>query len=59
MKKLWYSKTFWVNLIGLIISVLATVENPEYLPYAASGIAAANIALRLVTNEGVGFPVKE
>ena len=59
MKKLWLSKTFWVNVIGMIIAGLSATQDPDLLPYTAAGIAVANIILRLVTSEGIGWTVSE
>ena len=59
MKPIYKSKTFWLNLIGLIVLALEGINEPEYLEYTAYGLVIANVALRLVTNEGVSLGITE
>jgi hypothetical protein len=57
-KKLWYSKTFWTNLVALIGSVAV---GGSYLTDAQTAelsvviLAVVNIALRIVTKDGVSL----
>ena len=49
MKPFWQSKTLWVNIAALGISVLGGIPvNPSYL-------AMANLVLRLITTKPVGL----
>jgi hypothetical protein len=59
MKPIWKSKTFWLNLIGLIVVALEAMNEPRYVEYTAYGLVIANVALRLVTNEGVTLGITE
>jgi hypothetical protein len=59
MKPIYKSKTFWLNLIGLIILALEGINEPKYLEYTAYGLVIANVALRLVTKEGVSLGITE
>ena len=60
MKPIYKSKTFWLNLIGLIILALETTQelHPEYISWTAIGLVVANGVLRLFTNEAIGWKVK-
>lgn len=58
MKPIWKSKTFWANLLsavigGLEVSGLVDVIPAEWQPLLVLGMAALNIALRMVTTEPV------
>jgi len=51
-KPLLVSKTFWVNLIGTLISILALVQDsplvpPEALPWVALVVGVLNLVLRI------------
>jgi hypothetical protein len=59
-KRLFRSKTFWVNLVAGIGSVIAAVtnsemlaDNPEVAAYGATGLAVLNLILRFMTKEPV------
>lgn len=62
-KPIWYSKTFWFNLLVGILTVLDANMGyikqfaPEqvYL-YLAAGVAAVNLFLRMSTKQAVGLP---
>lgn len=57
MKPWYYSKTIWINIISMAIMALGTMMDwPEFsgwMPQLVLGINALNLALRLVTYEGV------
>jgi len=55
MKNIVKSRTFWTNLVGLIILALEAINEPSWLVYTAEGLAVANVTLRFLTNEGVGL----
>lgn len=44
------SKTLWVNVLSLVVTILGLV--PEN-PYALEALAIANIILRMLTTEGL------
>jgi hypothetical protein len=59
-KRLFRSKTFWVNLIAGVGSVVAMVTNsellaekPEIAAYGATTLAVVNLILRFMTKEPV------
>lgn len=59
-KRLFRSKTFWVNLFAGVGSVIAAVtnsemlsDNPEVAAYGATGLAVVNLILRFMTKEPV------
>ena len=57
MKEFWKSKTFWVNLIGLLVLVAQysgeiNVISPELL---AGILGVLNFVLRFFTSEPVGW----
>jgi hypothetical protein len=55
-KSLFKSKTFWVNLLGGIVTGAGLVSGiiPENkAPYVVAAGGIANILLRLVTSQGV------
>lgn len=58
MKKLWYSKTFWINALTLTLAILGTISYPPALPVIAILTPPLNIALRLITGEKIGWTVK-
>lgn len=58
MKSIFASKTFWVNLITAVVSVLEemgiiNIIPAEYQMYFISGLALLNILLRMVTSQAV------
>lgn len=61
-KSLFQSKTFWVNLLGGIVTAVGTYADvipPKYAPIIMAVGGIANIILRTVTNQGVTIlPVK-
>jgi uncharacterized membrane protein len=59
-KKLWLSKTFWVNVIALIAMVLQYIFGFITAPEDQVMILGViNIILRLVTKEEIGWKAKE
>ena len=59
-KKLWWSKTFWVNFLTGSASVLIAVSGLTILPdsissYLVTGLAVVNILLRLITGKPIIF----
>lgn len=50
MKSIFASKTFWLNLLGGAISIGASGVIPP--KYSMPTMAVANIAVRLLTNQG-------
>lgn len=59
-KSLLFSKTFWLNLLALLAVAAQEVAGWRLLPpqYEALLLAAANLALRLVTSQGVRPPAR-
>ncbi len=61
MKPFWKSKTFWVNVLTLVISALTMIAGSETIdPQVVAiitGIAIPilNVVLRFVTNEPIGL----
>ena len=53
MKNLVASKTFWLNLIGLIVVALEAINEPSWVVYTAQALLVANAVLRYFTVEGV------
>ena len=61
MKSLIGSKTFWFNLVTLIVAVLALPELKAVLPadngqaaaFVAAVLTVANLVLRLFTSTGI------
>jgi hypothetical protein len=58
--KQWYlSKTFWFNLIALVVLVVSSFGYADFIPdkniaeYAAALVTLINIILRFVTNQGL------
>ena len=56
--KMWYaSKTFWVNLLAIVVAVgHYLLEQPSIVPatyvaYVSAGLGAANLVLRMVTTQ--------
>ena len=57
-KKFWQSKTFWLNVIALIVALIQAFVGP--LPAVdpqqfGAAVAALNLALRFVTKLPVKF----
>ena len=54
-KKLWTSKTFWINLIALVAIILQVVMGKEAIPAEAQAslLAVINVILRLITNKPI------
>lgn len=55
MKKWYWSKTLWTNVLLIVGIVIQSVTGKEILPLEvqASIIAIANIILRAATNKGL------
>lgn len=55
MKKLYKSKTFWVNVIAALILTVSELSGAKFIPpeTAAYVIGGANIVLRMLTKEPV------
>ena len=59
MKKLWQSKTFWVNFLSLSASVVTYLVGMEILPPDALAVAtglvlpAINLVLRYITKDEI------
>jgi len=55
-KKFYLSKTFWFNLLTLVVLVVGAFgftefeSNPEIAPIAAGVVAVINLVLRWMTN---------
>jgi hypothetical protein len=55
-KPLLLSKTFWVNLVGLVgivLTGLGVIADPQWVQYQAILLAAVNVALRVVTKQPI------
>jgi uncharacterized membrane protein len=55
-KTLLMSKTFWVNVIGLvgiILTGLGVLGDTEWIQYEAVALGAINVALRMVTGQPI------
>lgn len=54
MKKIWHSKTIWANILS-IIGILITARYGVTIDVETQALALGfvNIALRLITNEGL------
>lgn len=59
-KRVTRSKTFWVNLIAGVGSLVAmftnsdiVTDNPEYAAYGATALAVINLVLRFFTKDPV------
>ena len=54
-KKLWESKTFWVNLIAGVGLLIQAVTGKEIVSLALQGqiLAVVNVALRFITKQPV------
>ena len=58
MKKFWYSKTFWFNILAVIVAIASafgyTGEVPSgFIVFLPAIIALINLALRFATNKGL------
>lgn len=53
----WQSKTFWLNLVAIVVAVgYYLLDTPgivpaQYVSYVVAGLGAANLVLRMVTNQ--------
>lgn len=58
MKAFWKSKTFWVNLVALVASVLAGfgmgIDATAQAAIVGGVMALINLGLRSVTTTGIG-----
>ena len=59
-KPMWQSKTFWFNLITLIVMVAGAMSDPqtygpEIAKYAALVLPVGNVVLRWMTKEPVSL----
>ena len=54
-KVFWKSKTFWVNVAGLVGSFLLLLQGELQAGSMLTVASVANIALRLVTKQGVSL----
>ena len=55
-KALLMSKTFWVNLIGMVgivVTGLGLVGDTAWIQYEAVALGAVNVALRMVTGQPI------
>lgn len=60
-KELWKSKTFWVNLIALVIFIVQIFWVPDFtIPLEIQGalLALINFVLRLITKEEIVWSTK-
>ena len=60
-KELWKSKTFWVNLIALVIFIVQIFWVPDFtIPLEIQGalLAVINFVLRLITKEEIVWSTK-
>lgn len=64
-KPFWQSKTFWVNFLTLLVSVLTLIvgnewvkENPAIVSIVGVVITGLNVVLRFLTNQAVTFTRK-
>lgn len=58
-KSLFQSKTFWINLLGGIVTAVGTYSDlipAKYAPVIMCAGGIANILLRTITNQGVTVP---
>lgn len=59
MKKLWKSKTFWVNALTMAVSGVAYLSDLDFLPPEAVAVATGlvvpilNVILRYVTKDAI------
>jgi len=59
-KPIWYSKTFWFNVITLIVMIAGVLADPatygpEIAKWAAFILPVGNVILRWMTSEPVTF----
>ena len=58
MKKFYKSKTFWFNILALLVAVVSAFGytgelSPELAVFVPALIAIINIILRFLTNKGI------
>lgn len=58
-KAFWKSKTWWLNVIGVTLTILSTSDITPLLPakatpYLAATVAILNVILRSLKSEGQG-----
>ena len=53
MKNIVKSRTFWLNLVGLLVVALEAIQDPRLVVYTAEALLVANAVLRFLTKEGV------
>lgn len=57
-KPIWYSKTFWFNVITLVVMIAGALSDPatygpEIAKWAALILPVGNVVLRWMTNQPV------
>ncbi len=53
-KKFWFSKTFWMNILAIIVLIIQTQTGFAFSPEAqVSILAVLNIVLRAVTKQPI------
>ena len=57
-KPWWTSKTLWTNVLVIVIAILTQVESMISAGQAVTLIAVVNIALRVITKNGINFNTK-
>ena len=53
MKNIVKSRTFWLNLVGLLVVALEAIQRPDWVVYTSEALLVANAVLRFLTKEGV------
>lgn len=54
-KVFWKSKTFWANIIGLVISFLLVLQGELQAGTILTAASVTNMFLRVVTKQGVSL----
>jgi hypothetical protein len=59
-KEFWQSKTFWVNVMVIVVAVLDLLSKqpfvpPQYVPFVLFAVGVVNIVLRAITDKPVTF----
>lgn len=52
-KKIWQSKTFWINIAVIFAGITAALAEMELAGVALTGVGALNVALRVITTQAV------